>query len=186
MASATVRRVGARAWEVTASLSGYTSAKSMAPSMPVALSRSSTPSREGGADLCTRESRGAAERQTPTSVIMGKVCWQRGPVTVVEHAAVQRGERVLEVACGTGRVLRQVVPWVRTGGYIVAWISTLACWRQRPRRDLQALRGARGVRGLSLHAHGQAAEVPCRGGRVWSSRLHPQGSSGAGHQPACA
>jgi ubiquinone/menaquinone biosynthesis C-methylase UbiE len=38
---------------------------------------------------------------------------------LVESAAVRLGERVLDVACGTGVVVRQVVPYVGFGGHVV-------------------------------------------------------------------
>lgn len=50
------------------------------------------------------------------------VTYTTGPFAAIllEHANPQQGERVLDVACGTGIVARQAAPRVGSNGYIVA------------------------------------------------------------------
>ena len=50
--------------------------------------------------------------------------WVRG---LVELAELQTGERVIDVACGTGSVARLAAPGVGSSGEWLASISALVC-----------------------------------------------------------
>ena len=50
---------------------------------------------------------------------------------LLEHAVPQRGERVLDLACGTGSVARQVAPMVGEEGVVVGLDINPAMLRRR-------------------------------------------------------
>lgn len=51
---------------------------------------------------------------------LGAVLFTPAAKVLLDHAAVSGGESVLDLACGTGRVTRQLVPLVGEGGYLAA------------------------------------------------------------------
>jgi len=67
---------------------------------------------------------------------------RRADVQFYRTLAAEHGGPVLDLACGTGRIM---VPLLRDGHTVVGWIARRRCWRTRPARS-RACRG-RSARG---------------------------------------
>lgn len=61
----------------------------------------------------------------------GPALFEPWAAVLVDRAAPRPGERVLDLACGTGIVARRVAPAVGAGGRGSGSTAARACWRWR-------------------------------------------------------
>ena len=74
--------------------------------------------------------RGAAEIYERHLVPAVTLPWA---VDLVDRVGVRSGDRVLDLACGTGVVARTAAARVKRAGGWLRWMSTLGCLRSRGR-----------------------------------------------------
>ena len=99
--------------------------------------------------------------------------WAR---VLLEYAAPQSGERVLDMACGTGIVTRHVAPMVGAAGQVVGLDISQPCWLspvRSPPLEAQRLNGRKGMRSRS--AYRMLRSISCCATKAYSSfRTAPQ------------